>query len=246
MKIGVQLFTLRDSIKDLEGFSETLKRVADMGYTTVQVSGTCAYEPQWLDEQLKATGLSCVITHTPPDRMMEDPAAVIADHNVFGCDYLGIGGYPINDCGVDAFVEKFQPVGRAFAEKGKLLMYHNHDMEFMKQGDEIILEQLFQRLSPEEMGFTLDTYWVQSGGGDPIWWLKHFAGRVPCVHLKDMAHGHKMAPVGYGNMNFEGILAACADAGAKYLLVEQDDCYDEDPFVCVKKSYDYLKAQGLK
>ena len=45
-------------------------------------------------------------------------------------------------------------------------------------------------------------------------------------------------------MDFDAILAACADAGARYLLVEQDDCY-EDPFVCMKKSYDFLRARGL-
>ena len=147
---------------------------------------------------------------------------------------------------MDAFVEKFQPVGRTFAAHGKKLMYHNHDMEFEKLGGETVMEQLRQRFSPEELGFTLDTYWVQKGGADPIWWLRHLAGRVPCVHLKDMAYEHKMMPVGYGNMNFEGILPACADAGAKYLLVEQDDCGGEDPFACLKKSYEYLKAQGLK
>ena len=38
MKIGAQLYTLRDSCKDLESFAETLKKVADIGYTTVQVS----------------------------------------------------------------------------------------------------------------------------------------------------------------------------------------------------------------
>lgn len=246
MILGAQMFTVRDYTKDLETFSETLKKIADIGYTTVQVSGTCAYEPQWLKEQLKATGLSCVITHTSPDRMVEDAAAVVADHNVFGCDYIGIGGYAVNDCGVDTFVERFKPVCRTFAEAGKRLMYHNHDWEFMMDGDAIYLEQFTRRFSLEEMGFTLDTYWVQKGGGDPIWWLHHLAGRVPCVHLKDMAYGHKMMPVGHGNMNFEGILPACADAGAKYLLVEQDDCGGEDPFECLKKSYEYLKAQGLK
>ena len=58
MKIGAQLFTLRDFCKTLDGFSETLKKVADIGYTTVQVSGTCAYEPEWLAEELKKNSLT--------------------------------------------------------------------------------------------------------------------------------------------------------------------------------------------
>ena len=41
MKIGAQMFTTRATCQTLEGFADTLKRIADIGYTTVQVSGTC-------------------------------------------------------------------------------------------------------------------------------------------------------------------------------------------------------------
>lgn len=58
MKIGAQLYTVRNYTQNLEDFSETLKKVADIGYTTVQVSGTCAYEADWLKEQLDKTGLA--------------------------------------------------------------------------------------------------------------------------------------------------------------------------------------------
>ena len=44
MEIGAQFFTLREFCQTLEGFAEALARVADIGYRTVQVSGTCAFE----------------------------------------------------------------------------------------------------------------------------------------------------------------------------------------------------------
>jgi hypothetical protein len=34
-------------------------------------------------------------------------------------------------------------------------------------------------------------------------------------------------------------------AGTKYMMVEQDDCNGEDPFECLKRSYEYLKACGF-
>ena len=66
MIIGAQLYTLREFCQTPEAFAQTLNRVAELGYKTVQVSGTCAYEPAWLKEQLRAAGLSCLLTHTPP------------------------------------------------------------------------------------------------------------------------------------------------------------------------------------
>ena len=41
MIIGAQLYTRRDFCRNLDDFSENLKKVADIGYTSVQVSGTC-------------------------------------------------------------------------------------------------------------------------------------------------------------------------------------------------------------
>ena len=57
MQIGAQFYTLREHCKTLEDFAESLKRVADIGYRTVQISGVCAYEPEWLQEQLQKNGL---------------------------------------------------------------------------------------------------------------------------------------------------------------------------------------------
>lgn len=245
MKIGAQLFTVREYCKDLESFAETLKRVADIGYKTVQVSGVCAYEPAWLRDELQKNGLECVLTHIPPERIVDETQQVIADHNVFGCNYIGIGYCDIHKTGVQAFIDRFKAAGEAIHAAGKQLCYHNHDHEFIKIDGETIYKQITDGLTPEQMAFTLDTYWVQAGGADPIWWIRHLKDRVPCVHLKDMAYGKKMAALGTGNLNLDGVLAACADANSKYLLVEQDDCYGEDPFACLQTSYAFLQSRGL-
>ena len=91
MKLGAQLYTVRKSCTDLESFSETLKRVADMGYTTVQVSGTCDYEADWLAEQLKACELKAVLTHIKPERIIGETKKVCDDHKIFGCRNIGLG-----------------------------------------------------------------------------------------------------------------------------------------------------------
>ena len=83
MELGAQLFTLRDYCRNLEDFAETLKKVADMGYKTVQVSGTCAFEAQWLAEELKKNDLRCVITHTAMEKIRDLTETVIADHKTF-------------------------------------------------------------------------------------------------------------------------------------------------------------------
>ena len=84
---------MRDFCKDLDGFSESLKKVADIGYKNVQISGTCPYETQWLKEELKKNGLKCVLTHTQAESLIKETDKVVEDHNIFGCDYVGLGYY---------------------------------------------------------------------------------------------------------------------------------------------------------
>ena len=35
-------------------------------------------------------------------------------------------------------------------------------------------------------------------------------------------------------------------AGTRFMLVEQDDCRGEDPFECLRRSYDYLRSWGFR
>ena len=69
MEIGAQLYTVRSMTQTLEGLAEALKKVADIGYKTVQLSGTCPYDAEWMREQLARNGLCCVLTHTPVPRL---------------------------------------------------------------------------------------------------------------------------------------------------------------------------------
>lgn len=253
MQIGAQLYTLRDYCRNLEDFAETLKKVADIGYRTVQVSGTCEYDPAWLKEQLDKTGLICPLTHYNTNRILSEPEATADAHAIFDCHYIGMGSLPGGTGGlakIDEFIENVKKAGAVIAAKGGYVMYHNHHFEFgHDETGMTYLEKLAQSVPAELMGFTLDTYWVQVGGGSPVEWIEKLSGRLPCIHLKDLAivdKEQRMAAVGDGNINFAAVVEAAEKAGTKYAFVEQDNCYGEDPFACMKRSYEHLRSLGLK
>lgn len=249
MKIGAQLYTVRASTQTPDDFSETLKKVADIGYKTVQVSGTCAFGAEWLQKRLSENGLECAVTHTPPERILTEPEKVANEHKIFGCRYCGLGWTRFDLSAEDSperFSEKYLPAAKKLAENGVKFMYHNHDQEFQKIGGKTVLERLSEEFPPELMGFIVDTFWVQAGGADPAAWLRKLAGRAPCIHLKDFAYGRKYAVLGEGNMNFDAVFKAAEESGTEFMLVEQDDCYGEDPFECLRRSYEFLKANGFE
>ena len=252
MQIGAQFYTVRNQCQTLEDFALTLRKVADIGYKNVQISGTCPYEAEWLKAQLAANDLKCVLTHIPVPRLVGETQQVIADHHVFGCEHIGLGWYAFNEDKPEEsyanFMATFPRVAQEIRDSGRYFMYHNHDNEFkLAPGSkQIVLERLAQEIPVDVMGFTLDTFWIQAGGGDPAQWVEKLAGRVPVIHLKDYAYGRRMAVVGEGNINFDRVFEKAEKSGTKYMLVEQDDCNGEDPIECLRRSYEYLKACGFR
>ena len=248
MEIGAQFFTVRDTCKTLEGFAETLKKIADIGYRTVQISGTCAFEPEWLDAELKKNGLKCVVTHTKADRILGETVQVAKEHDIFGCDYVGLGWYafdPEKGMSYEDFIKNYGAAAKVLKENGKYFMYHNHDQEFKKIDGVRILDRICEEIPAELMGITFDTYWAQVGGADPAQCLEKLAGRIPCIHLKDCGYGRRMDVIGEGNINFDRVFDKAEAGGTKYMLVEQDDCNGEDPIECLRRSYQYLSACGF-
>jgi len=251
MVLGAQLYTVRDYCQNEKDFDISVKRVAEIGYKTVQISGVGNIPAKTIREVCDNYDLKIVLTHVSPERILNDTANVIAEHDTMGCKYIGIGYMPEKYRTIDwigQFADDYRRPAKEIAASGKLLMYHNHEFEFGRLGGKYIMEILMDAFEPSELGFTLDTYWVQFAGCDISDWIERLSSRVPCVHLKDLeiiSREQHMAPVMEGNLNFPKYLKEFENAGSKFLLVEQDYCR-ESPFVCLKKSYDNLRTLGYR
>ena len=253
MKIGAQFFTIRDYCKTISDLDESMKKVADIGYKHIQLSGVCAYEAGWMAEWLAAYGLQADITHFDYNRIVKDTDATIAFHDTMGCKYIGIGSNPKGATpeGLAAMAAEVRPAVDRIVASGHKFMYHNHHMEFARFGGKTFIDLLCETFTPAECGVTLDTYWVQHGGGDVRYWIEKLTGRIDILHLKDMQRlpvmnslrGWQMfTEIGQGHLQWPLILEAAEKAGVKYYVVEQDTC-PGDSLVSMQISADYLKTQ---
>lgn len=252
MKTGAQLYTVRMFTQTVADFDKSMKRIADIGYKTIQLSGAGSeVTPQAAREICDRYGLEIALTHSNVDRILHDTENLIRDHEVMGSRYIGIGCMPekyMNSDWIREFGKDFKKPAQMIKDAGMRLMYHNHNFEFEKIDGKLMLEYLLEDFEPDELGITLDTFWVQSAGGDVCQWIERLADRIPCVHLKDrgvVKHQDIMFPVMEGNMNFPAIMKALEKTCCEYALVEQDTC-QESPFTCLEKSYNNLKKLGYE
>ena len=74
------------------------------------------------------------------------------------------------------------------------------------------------------------------------------AGRIPWVQLEEKCGervGQGKGVGGGGKLKLPKILEKLQTLGkTKYMLVEQDDCYGESAFDCLKRSYDNVRKMG--
>ena len=249
--IAAQLYTVREFTKTPADITETMKKVAKIGYEAVQLSALGEMDPAELRKVCDGEGLKVCATHIGYQQMADDPQGVIDLHHTYGCPYAGIGGLPgeyRSAEGFARFAREASETARKLAEGGIGFVYHNHNFELERFGDRTGLQILYEDSDPEVFLSEIDTYWVQAGGGSPAAWIRKLAGRAPCVHLKDMTmrgHDQIMAEVGEGNLDWPGILAACREAGTEWYIVEQDTC-ERDPFESLAISLRNLKAMGLE
>ena len=238
MQIAAQLYTVRDFLKTPEDIRKTLKKIKEIGYDSVQLSALGPIDPMLLNEYIGENSLSVCGTHTSFDRIINDTQAVIDEHKLWKCNYIGLGAmgtdFRKNKDTYDEFLKVIRPAYEKIYDAGLQFVYHNHRFEFEKiDGEANGMEYLAKHTEPEKFGFLVDMFWVQAGGGMPVEFLETYKNRIKFVHFKDMSIKNDaiiMAEIGCGNMSYQPIYNKCLEIGVEFAAVEQDDCNGRDPF----------------
>ena len=247
-RIGAQLYTARDFLKTDEDFYESIKKLNKTGYKQVQASGVGIEDASYIKKTCDEFGMEISCTHRPYDNYINKLSDEIQYHKTLDCKIAGLGGMPVeyrNGENIMEFINIMNEIYDKLQKEGIEFAYHNHSFEFIKVNGKFLMDYLIEY---GKFSFIVDTYWLAYAGINPPDYIKKLGKRAICVHYKDLAMADakevKMAPIGYGNLDWDKINKACEEAGVKYALVEQDFC-EEDPFICLEKSYNFLKEKGF-
>lgn len=271
LKIGLQLYSVRDKMEN--DMAATLKTVKEIGYDYVELAGYFGKSAEEISSLLKKYDLKCISVHQSLDFYVEKGNAGIEFIKALGAEYSAVPWYEASELNNNfaATVKLFTEMGKTLKDGGLKMLYHNHDFEFVKNGDELIIDKIYSTVPSEYLNPEFDTCWIKYAGYDPCEYLEKYAGRIDIVHIKDfwakkLASGPVYAlidsegkeikpesngerdfefrPVGSGMQDVKAIMQASEKAGASYVIVEQDNWYEADSLECAKKSREYLKSIG--
>jgi len=250
-KLAAQLYTVRDHCKTLPDFKDTLQKIKTIGFTAVQVSGIGSFEPDETAEILREVGVTCCATHESGDMILNNPHQVVEKLQTLNCTataYPFPGGIDLtNETDITTLIDGLNKSGEILAQKGLSLTYHNHAIEFARIEGTSILERIYTQTSPEFLQGEIDTYWVQYGGENPLYWCRRLSNRLPLLHLKDYGiciteegSSPNFVEIGSGSLDWKSIIYAAEESGCQWFIIEQDRNWkDNNPFTSLEISYKY-------
>ncbi len=265
MKLGLQLYSVREDLE--KDFLGTLKKVKAMGYDGGELAGLYGNSASEVRAMFEEVGLVPISAHVSYQDLMLDIEGTVKAYKEIGCQYIVIPYLPQDlRYGSEKYpklVEDMKVIGKVCNENGITLLYHNHDFEFERTEDgEYVLDALYTEITADLLKTEIDTCWVNVGGENPCDYVRKYTGRAPVVHLKDF-HGSKsenmykligidsieeqsntfeFRPLGYGVQKIQDIVDAARDAGALWVIAEQDEpSMGKSRLECAQMSIDYMK-----
>lgn len=251
--ISINCYTIRDFCTNPTDFAESMQKLANIGYQSVQISGVRGCTPLEILEITQRNGLAISAAHIAMPDFEHDFTTQVEKLKLWNCKYVALpvapDEYRKDENSWIQFAKDASAIGEKLADYDITLCYHNHSFEFVRFGNRNALDIIYEESVPDYLQGEIDTYWIQHGGGSPTAYIKKLAGRQPIIHYKDMVivDGQQtMAEVGAGNLDWPSIIeASLASDSIEYLIVEQDVC-PGDPFDSAKISYDNIASWGFE
>lgn len=247
-RIGAQLYTVREFTQNKSDFENTIKKISDIGYKTVQISAVGDISPEDIKNICEKYNVEIVCTHKSYDDYTQRLDEMIDYHKRLGCKIAGLGYLDTKAKTAEdfkPFLENLNNISSKMADSGITFVYHNHHIEFEKLSDgKTIMNYMIEY---GRFSFIADVFWLAFSGINPADFIKKLGNRAIVIHYKDLAiqNGKQIiSEVGNGNLDWDSITKAAENAGSEWAMVEQDTC-PGNPFDSLEISYKFLTNKGF-
>ncbi|SET34923.1 Sugar phosphate isomerase/epimerase [Pseudobutyrivibrio sp. C4] len=264
--------------KDEKTTLSTLKRIKQVGYDGIELNlfmiestpfivrlltkmagmpvgkGANIYWPDMLKEsRLKATSL-----HADLGSLENRIDEVISKARELDTNKIVITGMYRFDYGnyddVKSLAKRLDKVGARLHESDLQLLYHNHNVEFLKVDNKYTAyEMILKDTDPDLVKVEFDSYWPAEAGVDFIPLMEQLGERLVLYHINDRGTRLKKVPItpilksdsielGHGNMPLKRILGLdCIKNVDAIILESHRNWVNNNPIESLEKSIAFLQ-----
>lgn len=228
--LSIQLWSTRGD----DPLPEQLGLLATLGYTDVQPFHDQYEDVAYLKDCIAQAGMTSVSGHFrfgmfEGDAMPVISAARALDMKLVVAPWLDEDMRPTDKEGWKALHTRLKGFKERVEDAGLRFAWHNHDFEFARFADG---SHGIEYLLDEDIDCAVDIAWVAVAGEDPAAWLRRYKGRIPAVHVKDMAppgtapEQMGFADVGSGVMDWPALWQVLNELHVPLRIAEHDQPVD--------------------
>jgi sugar phosphate isomerase/epimerase len=218
-----------------------LATVARSGFTNIETFGPLYDDVEATKRMLDKHGLSARSGHFSVAMVESENDRVVEVARYLGVEivvapYLTPDERPTTVEGWKAFGARLRAASQRISAAGFRFAWHNHDFEFAPLADGSLP---IEHVLGDGLLWEADLAWMIRGRADPRQWIERYRGRIPLVHVKDIApaggnaNEDGWADVGAGTVPWTELWPLCVAAGAEIMVAEHDNPSDFDRFARV-------------
>ena len=278
IEIGVQQIMLSSLSKNDETLLESLKRVKEYGYDSIELNSFMIHPSSFLVRTLTRaagmavgntgkrdwknlipqSGLKVISLHSDLNSIERDPESVAEEALEYGTDKVVITGMYRYDytssSSLSSLTARLDECGRRLKEYGVSLLYHNHNIETVKdEKGRTALDVIINGTNGDYVSFELDTFWLSEAGCPLEEWMKKMGERLKLWHIADRGwrgNSKQIAPIvksgsvelGTGNLPLERLLSIAKENQVQGIVLESHNNWiDNDPLESIRISGQWLK-----
>lgn len=236
MEIGIQVSSLKPLLLTVPQVREAFAKMKALGSHTVQL--------QWIDPSvpipeiagiLQEQNVRSVSVQDFYDSVLADLPYYIDLNAATGGKWLCVSRIPErlkSREGLDAYIAELRSLQSRLDPLGQTVCFHPVTPDYVAVPGMNAVEYLLQQMP--ELELCLDLFHLNRNCPDMPAFIRKYAGRICMVHFKDSI-GDTLVPAGQGDICWDGVVAACLDAGVPYGFVEQER-WDRDPYDCLAEA----------
>ena len=259
IKIACQTIVFGNTIiKD--NMAEIVENVKKIGYDGLEIGARHFYQDrlEFYKDLFAKLEIKLAALHVGGDFLNKDSVQQqlnnIRNTVIFGkklgCPYIFLSGSFKEGKSPDDYLteaDSYKEIGKICHGEGLKFCYHNHDWEFLNDGEGMNI--LLEKINPELMKLVPDLGWVEVVGFSSLQFLKDHINRVEALHFKDFKS--KAAPwefteLGTGITPFNQIYDYITGLDRDWWVIAEQDSTKLEPKEAARINYEYIVGLGEK
>ncbi len=250
-KIGLQTFTIRNEIKDIQKLEKVLLFFKKQGICNFELSRIKFSEEELvvLKKLHDKKQLNFTAIQVPLHKIKKHFDWYVKFCSQLNIKYIEVSVIPtINfiqgEKGITSLAKTLNKLGKETKKHNINLLYHHHNFELINFGNILSIDKLLNETDEAYVNLVADTYWIAMAGLNPKQFLLKRKNRIKGVHLRDCKMVHKLGKfsladttIGKGNINFKEILSCDNELNVDFYSIEQNS---ENPLQDVKFAYNNI------